>query len=146
MLFNTEFVLMLALISTGAAMLHNYAIGKPGGKFSPHEIFSFYTVWLSIRRLKVVGLYDNYAKQYSDNLQRVKTKAEIITLNQDFKKLLYDAADPFFTWERAVGMCINCTGFWISLLISILAQANIVETISIIVISHILVRIISKLL
>lgn len=125
----------------------NYCIGKPGSKeFSPHEIFSFYTVWLSIRRLQDVHLYDDYIKQYNENLLRASQKHEILTLKNEFKKMLYDAADPFFTWERAAGMCPVCFGFWVSLIVGILFSHYFVYLITIIVISHLTIRVLNKIL
>lgn len=132
-------------------------MGKPGGEYSPYEIFSRYTVWLSIRRLKEVGLYKTYIDQYNENLERTKEKHEIINLNNEFKKMLYNAADPFFTWERAVGMCPVCFGFWVSLFTGIsylifqpfpiiyFAKYFVILLI-IIVTSNIFIRLINKLL
>ena len=140
------FLIEISLLAACVTLFLNYCIGKPASEFSPYEIFSSYTVWLSIRRLKEVGLYDQYSEQYHDNLQRVKTKYEVISLKNDFKKMLYNAADPYFTWERAVGMCPVCTGFWISLIIAILATGNILHIIEIVVFSHIIIRIANKLL
>jgi hypothetical protein len=140
------FLIEMVLLASAVTIFLNYCIGKPASDFSPYEIFSSYTVWLSIRRLKNVGLYDQYSEQYHDNLQRVKTKYEVISLKNDFKKMLYNAADPYFAWERAVGMCPVCTGFWISLIIAILATGNILHIIEIVVFSHIIIRIANKLL
>jgi len=128
-------------------MFLNYCIGKPSSEqFSPYEIFSFYTVWLSIRRLQKVGTYDQYIRQYNENLNRADAKHEVINLKNDFKKMLYDSAEPFFTWERAVGMCPVCTGFWISVLIGLIFSFNFSEIIGITVISHIAIRILNKVL
>ena len=140
------FLIEISILAACITLFLNYCIGKPASDFSPYEIFSSYTVWLSIRRLKEVGLYDQYSEQYHDNLQRVKTKYEVISLKNDFKKMLYNAADPYFTWERAVGMCPVCTGFWVSLIIAILATGNILHIIEIVVFSHIIIRIANKLL
>lgn len=139
-------IFIIGFIAASLTLFLNYCIGKPGSEFSPYEIFSSYTVWLSIRRLKEVGLYQQYIDQYNDNLNRAETKHEIINLNNDFKKMLYDAADPFFTWERALGMCPICFGFWVSLFIGIFFAKNIVILLIIIVISHIFIRTINKLL
>ena len=140
------FLIEISILAACITLFLNYCIGKPASEFSPYEIFSSYTVWLSIHRLKEVGLYDQYSEQYHDNLQRVKTKYEVISLKNDFKKMLYNAADPYFTWERAVGMCPVCTGFWISLIVSILASANILHILEIVVFSHIIIRIANKFL
>jgi len=139
-------IIEIAFTAAFITIFLNYCIGKPSTDFSPYEIFSFYTVWLSIRRLKEVGLYDQYSEQYHDNVQRMKTKHEIISLKNDFKKMLYNAAEPYFTWERAVGMCPICTGFWISLIVSILVAASVLGMIEIIVFSHIIIRIANKFL
>jgi len=139
-------IIEISILAACITLFLNYCIGKPASDFSPYEIFSSYTIWLSIRRLKNVGLYDQYSEQYHDNLQRVKTKYEVVSLKNDFKKMLYNAADPYFTWERAVGMCPVCTGFWVSLIIAILATGNILHIIEIVVFSHIIIRIANKLL
>lgn len=153
--YDLIFFGIVGVIAAGVTHFHNYTIGKPASdKFSPYEIFSRYTVWLSIRRLKVVGLYDGYIEQYKENLERQTKKHEVINLKNDFKKILYDAADPFFTWERAVGMCPVCTGFWISLIIGLVIFVvpgltivqNISGLIEIIVFSHISIRIFNKIL
>lgn len=142
---------MLLFISVGiiaafVTIFLNYCIGKPGGEFSPYEIFSGYTVWLSIRRLQDVDLYRQYAGQYNENIQRANTKHEIIQLKNDFKKILYEAAEPYFTWERAFGMCPICTGFWVSLIASLFFTFNLFEIITIVVISHITIRLLNKVL
>lgn len=121
-------------------------MGKPGSEFSPYEIFSFYTLWLAKRRLKQVGLYDQYSEQFHENLKRLETRHAAIQLKNDFKKIYYDAAEPFFTWERMIGMCPVCFGFWVSLIFGIAVTKDFVQTVCIVVISHILIRIFSKIL
>lgn len=149
MLVFDVYILHVFLIGVLSAFLNhflNYCIGKPSMEFSPYEIFSRYTVWLSVKRLTRVGLYDQYTKQYTESLKLKTKEHEVISLNNDFKKILYDAADPFFTWERAVGMCPVCTGFWVSLGSALLFTNNLSEIIEIIVISHITIRILNKIL
>lgn len=136
----------VALLSACVTIFINYCIGKPGSEFSPNEIFSRYTVWLSIRRLKSIGLYDGYIEQYNDNLKRQTKQHEIIQLNNDFKRILYNAAEPFFTWERAFGMCVICTGFWVSLFFGLIFYENFLYLLSVIVISHIFIRVINKII
>lgn len=137
----------LGMFSALLTIFLNYCIGKPGSKeFSPYEIFSSYTVWLSIRRLQNVGLYNQYAAQYQENIERAQTKHEIITMKNDFKKMLYEAADPFFTWERACGICPVCNGFWIALAVSLAFWLNIIAIIQIIVISHTAIRLLNKVI
>lgn len=139
-------IITIGVLSAFLTIMINYGLGKPSGEFSPYELFSRYTVWLSIKRLKNVHLYDDYIKQYNQSIIRANTKSEIISLKNDFKKMLYNAADPFFTWERAAGMCPVCTGFWISIFSAILFTNNLSEIIGITVISHTTIRIINKIL
>lgn len=134
----------ISLLATGINLLLNYCIGKPGSEFSPYEIFSGYTVWLAKRRLKILGLYNEYEKM--SGFEKVRSVHELIILKREFKKLIYNAAEPFFTWERAVGMCINCTGVWISIITAFCFTNNLIEVSVIIVTSHITIRILSKIL
>jgi hypothetical protein len=141
---------MLRLIEIGIlsgffTLFLNYCIGKPGSEFSPYEIFSSYTVWLSIKRLQKIGLYPTYVSQYNENLRNANSQAQIIDINNDFKKMLYQAAEPYFTWERAAGMCPVCNGFWVSLIVSIFFTHIFFEIAAIVVISHITIRILNKL-
>lgn len=138
-------VIFYGFLSGFLSLFLNYIIGKPGNEFSPYEIFSNYTFWLSTRKLKKIGLYDQYYKEYQSNFP-AKGKWKQIELDNDFKKIIYNAADPFFTWERAFGMCSICTGFWISLVSGILYTFNFIEIIEIIIISHITIRLLNKLL
>lgn len=134
----------IAFIAAGTTIFLNYCIGKPGGEFSPYEIFSAYTVWLSKRRLKRLGLYETYAKQFY--FEKEEKNYLLLEKKRDAERVLYNAADPFFTWERAVGMCSICTGFWISLIFAVIFAGSILQFIEIIVISHIAIRLLNKLL
>lgn len=138
--------IFLALNSAFLTIFLNYIIGKPGSEFSPYEIFSGYTVWLSIRRLKKIGLIKTYHSQFQDSFIKIKNPHEYYPLKMDYHKILYNAAEPYFTWERALGMCSVCTCFWISLITSICFSQNFVHCVSIVVISHVTIRIINKLL
>lgn len=152
--------MILALLTAFLALFLNYCIGKPGGEFSPYEIFSFYTVWLSKRRLRIMGLSAQYEKQYKDNLLRIESRAQKVAFVNDFKKIIYNAAEPFFTWERAAGMCPVCFGLWVSLLISfstLLFSENLLRILYLtdyfslnllimISVSHVSIRILNKII
>ncbi len=140
-------VLIIGVLTAFLALFLNYCIGKPGSeKFSPYEIFSSYTVWLSKRRLKKVGLLWDYNDQYKESEERVQRKSELITLRNDFKKIYYEAAEPFFTWERAVGMCPVCFGFWVAAITSFIITKDIVNILIVILISHIVIRLLTKII
>lgn len=146
---------LVGIISACLTIFLNYCLGKPGSeKFSPYEIFASYTIWLSKRRLKKIGLWDKYQKLYHQGLADSKAKHQRLTYEKEFNLMLYEAADPFFTWERAAGMCPVCTGFWIALITGIIftfqnnfwSFNNFFNLVIIIVISHVTIRILNKLL
>lgn len=140
------FIIEIGILTACLTLFLNYCIGKPGGEFSPYEIFSRYTVWLSIKRLQRINEYQKLVSQYNENISRAQTQAEVINITNDFKKMVYNEAEPFFTWERAAGMCPICTGFWITLFTSILLTQNFFDIAAIVVISHITIRLLNKLL
>lgn len=146
----TPTILYFIFIGIIAAFLNhfiNYVIGKPGSEnFSPYEILAQYTVWLSTRRLKEMQLYDKYIKQYNENAERLTSKAEAANFKREFDKIIYDAADPYFTWERAVGMCPVCTGFWVSLGVGLVFTVNFVALACVVVTSHVVIRVLSKVI
>ncbi len=134
----------------------NYCLGKPGSDhFSPYEIFSSYTVWLSKLRLKKLdGLYYSYKHQFDDDVKG-KSLFQVITMKADFRKLIYEAAEPYFRWEKAFGMCPVCTGFWISLFFgtgylvfytNFWNYESFFNLLIIIVISHVTIRVFQKIL
>lgn len=135
----------ISLLAVGINTFLNYSIGKPGPEFSPYEIFSFYTVWLSKNRLKKTGLLNNYLIQLSENCKD-KPLYQVLEIKKDFDRIVYNSAEPFFTWERMVGMCSICTGFWISLITGICFTQNFVHLIYIVVISHVAIRLLNKFL
>lgn len=139
-------VLLFGFLAGCLSIFVNYIIGKPGSEFSPYEIFSRYTIYLSKKRLKDVGLFFTYHNQFWDSMKQARTRIEQRTLWIDYKKLLYQSAEPFFTWERAVGMCSICTGFWISVISGLFYTFNISEIIEIIITSHVTIRILNKIL
>lgn len=155
--------ILIGILSAFLTIFLNYIIGKPGSDFSPYEIFSRYTIKLCIYRLKKIGLIDTYHKEFSENLKRVEdlhdynnemnndgkkieNNPNYLSMRMDYHRILYQAAEPYFTWERAVGMCSICTGFWISLIVAICFYQNFVHCVSIIVISHVTIRILNKII
>jgi hypothetical protein len=125
----------------------NYCIGLPASKeFSPYEIFSGYTVWLAKMRIKKLGLWKQYEEAYQNNMHQDLTKASAYTVKTEFKRLLYNAAEPFFTWERAAGMCPICSGFWVSLAVGLRFSKDFVSVTIIILISHIVIRLLNKVM
>lgn len=128
-------VFIYGVLTAFLSIFLNYCLGKPGSeKWSPYEIFSGYTVWLAKMRLKRARVWNIYEEQIKGHAR------------SDQRTLLYEAAIDLFTWERAVGMCVICAGFWISLICGILYTFNLVSVVEIILISHITIRILAKLI
>lgn len=125
----------------------NYCLGRPGsGDFWPQEIFSFYPLQLARRKLKKLGLYPLYQQQYQEGMKQGKTKAEQRQFKQDFKKVIYQAAEPFFTWERAAGMCPVCNGVWLSIGGGLLFTTHPAILLIIVLVSHVVIRTLNKLI
>lgn len=139
-------MIVIGILSGCLTLFLNYCMGKPGGEFSPHEIFSFYTVFLAKQRLKRIGLYEQYADQYKENKKRLESYPALLALKNDFKKVMYDAAEPFFTYERMLGMCPVCFGFWVSLISGFFFTTNVVDLTAIVAISHVTIRILNKII
>jgi type IV secretory pathway VirB6-like protein len=150
---------MLLVIYIGfitACLTHfiHYVIGKPGKDFSVYEIFSCYSLWLAKRRLKQLNIYSTYHSQLIQNRSRIAEetpdeepiKYKIIELENDFRNVIYQAADPYFTWERAIGICPVCTGFWVTLISSLLFTHNFYEIVAIVVFSNIVIRLLNKVI
>jgi len=129
-----------------ATLFISYLIGNPGSDFSPHEIFSRYTIWLAEERLHLLQTFHLYKKQYNDQLKNCNTKACYETVKLEHKKMIYQAAEPYFTWERAVGMCRICTGVWIAILTWLIFGHGLVSLIVIILISHLTIRVLNRIL
>lgn len=113
------------------ALFINYII-------QPGEIFGGYSVMLSKRKLKALGQWE----QYSGMIRNADNKNYLM----DAHRLMKEAAEPYFTWEKAAGMCAACCGFWISLVCGIFYTLDPVTVAGIILTAHITIRIISKIL
>lgn len=101
----------------------------------PGEIFFTYSYTLAKWRLKKMGQWDQYENIIKD-----------VGETKEAKKLAYDAASEYFTWEKMVGMCVICTGFWIALICGLFYTFNPVTLLEIILVSHVTIRILAKLL
>ena len=67
--------LIIGILSGFLTLFLNYCMGKPASQeFSPYEIGSWYTILLSRRRLRQIGILDQYEEQYKSNLEMVETK------------------------------------------------------------------------
>lgn len=133
--FNTG-VVLYGVLSAFLSLFVNYCLGKPGSEnFSPHEIFSWYSAWLAEWRLMRTD-----RKKYTEWIDGSDASTK------DLWRMIYQEAEEKFTWERAVGMCVICTGFWISLICGFFYTLDPVQIVEIVLIAHIFIRLLSKIL
>lgn len=120
-------ILIYGILSAFLAVFVGYII-KPG------EVFGDYSYVLAKWKLKRMGVLKEYEEGHD------------FTDRSDKVLFIFHAAESSFTWEKAVGMCIICTGFWISLLSGFFYRFTPVPIIEIVLISHVTIRILTKLL
>jgi len=92
-----------------------YLIGLGHDQFNPADLFASYTVFLSERRLKIMGALKDLYRDYMNSMTGCHTDAERAHVRMDYKVMLHNQAAPLFTWERAAGMCAVCSGVWLGM-------------------------------
>ncbi len=94
-----------------------YCFGQPmSDEPKTREIFSFYPLLLAKRRLtkeQIADIEKMFSHFPDDPLNKAEAKKEI-------HLTILKMARETFTWEKAFGMCIICTGFWIALFFGII--------------------------
>lgn len=96
----TDIILIFLLSTIPAAFNYflDYCLGRPmDDKPNPKEIFSGYSLWLAKRRLKI-------------------ERVVVLHVESEDNKAIMLEAQKYYTWEKAMGMCIYCTGFWCALI------------------------------
>ncbi len=139
------FLLLLSLTPVGFSMLLDFTLGHPGkDEINNKAIFYGYTFWLAKRRLIKEGLYYELEKGFLEDSKNFTDKIVKNNLYTNFRRSVVMNAKDFFTWEHAFGICIFCTGAWISLLFGVLLYIfgiiNIYFIILVIIFSHLLLR------
>jgi hypothetical protein len=113
-------LIFLAIVSACLSYLIDYCLGRPSvddsNDINPRAIFFFWTLYLSNRRLKGKAVRYNIVKSFETELRH-----EDITIREAAKRMVKQEtvakAKMLFTWEQALGMCIICTNFWVSVLL-----------------------------
>ncbi len=126
-------ILFLSLLCASTSYFLDYCLGRPQAaedEIGVGEIFFFYTLMLSKKRLKREG--DDFASKLDDMNEGLKVNGfrkesttdpfERNEQRKDREAAIVVRARSYFTWEKALGMCIYCTGFWISALIVIISS------------------------
>lgn len=96
----------------------------------PGEIFFGWSYFLAKWRLKRMGWWEQYKAMTGERKEK--------------RKIGYYAAEDYFTWEKALGMCVICSGFWICLISGIFYTFKPVPLIEIVLIGHVTIRTLKK--
>lgn len=149
-------VFEVGLLAGGATMFIRYLIGFGNDGFNPSDIFADYTVHLAENRLKRMGAFNEIYRDFMLSKANCRNKAEIAQVVSDYKIIVVNNASPLFTWERPIGMCAICTGFWVAVLVWIAytiffslpqpVEKHFLEFFQILITSHIFLRLTTKFL
>jgi hypothetical protein len=110
-------IIFFSCLSAAISYMLDYGLGKPGSdEISVTEFLTGWTFILAKRRLIKYKLYNELTEIFlpAGNMYQK------VLLDQELKKTVIEKGKDFFTWEKAFGMCIICTGFWIALALSII--------------------------
>lgn len=112
-------LLLISLIPAGFGLLFDYCLGRPGSEeINDQAILFSITLFLSKKRLNKIGLLPNIIKMYSGLIEFGENEEEVHEAIKNRNINIVKTANKFFTWERAVGMCLYCSNVWISLIAS----------------------------
>lgn len=97
----------------------DFGLGYPGHK-DPSEIntkgflfwWSLFLAKKALSKEELKDLSDRYPEPCDTSLYK-----EIYI--KQYKTEIFTTGREFFTWQFAIGMCIYCTNFWISIIIAI---------------------------
>ena len=150
MLYN-ELYLCFTMIMVLLVYMLDYGFGRPGDDtFNHHALLFGWTYILAKRRLKILGEWDDLARQQNAQMQHVTSIREEIEVNAEFRRAVVDRARHFYRWEMALGMCPICTTFWWTffcfLMVNIFyCKVNIITFTLYFLLSHLLIRLIKKI-
>ena len=117
-MFN-NFYLSLSILCALLVYILDYGLGKPADeKFSTKELLFFWSLFLATRRLKQLNAWFALKKQHEQMIMTATSDAASrVTIDNNFKIIVFQKGREYFTYEMMLGMCPICTGFWITLCI-----------------------------
>lgn len=96
-----------------------YAIGEPHSEFNPKAILSSYSYYISLLRLKSLGINEDIKEPIGN------TEEEKI-LNREAKmSYIIERASPLAGWANPLGLCPTCTSFWVMLIFVLIPTASV---------------------
>lgn len=128
MISTILFILFFSLLSACVSKLLDFALGLPGAHYDPfitdseintHSIFFLWSFYLALSRLQENKILTKVQNGLREELESEDPIIRNLAKHQ-FRLKVFVTGRDFFTWEYAVGMCIFCTNFWISVGIIIL--------------------------
>lgn len=119
MIDHILYLLLLIAISVGMSQFLDNCLGYPGKHFANEidtgAIFFRWTYELSYLRLhEIKG--ETFIRDLRDRvLGELTDKGDLLIAEKDFKRAVVGEARQYFKIERALGMCVFCTNFWVSI-------------------------------
>lgn len=120
-------IILLSCIPACISYFLDFCIGRPGSdQPNTGAVFSKYSLWLAEKRLNSI---QNSIESNRSILQALQQTFYSLVSNDDplirrdgisqLNTTILLEAQKHYTYEKAFGMCIVCTNFWISLFCSI---------------------------
>lgn len=112
-MFELIFIILLSSIPAAFSFLLDYCLGHPGGDINNKSIFFKYTLALALRRVKKIKgkNWKEFKQSFFVDVEDLETRDG---MTDQFEQTVVLIGRKFFTWERAVGMCIYCTNVYIA--------------------------------
>jgi hypothetical protein len=112
-----EYILIITFSAVGFSMFLDNALGHPGKEYvqdiDAGAILFPWTYWLAYNRLETIKGEEFMRNLYYDLAGSAITAEDIFTAERDYKRNVVHMAGSFLTIERALGLCIFCTNFWV---------------------------------
>ena len=129
----------------------DYGLGKPGDEnFNKQALLFRWSFFLAKKRLKKNGAWKSLYAQHSQNLTFSISTEERLIYTNNFKMIVFQNAQPFFTYEMILGMCPVCTHLWVTLSIFLSVDifyfsVNIFIFMHYLSFSHLLIRLFKRI-
>lgn len=111
-MFELIFIILLSSIPAAFSFLLDYCLGHPGAdNVNTKSIFFKYTLALSRRRVKQAKgeSWKEFKQSFFVEVDDLEAR---VGMTDQFEQTVVLIGRKFFTWERAVGMCVYCTNVY----------------------------------
>lgn len=117
-------ILLLSAIPASFNYFLNYCFGNPmEDKPNAKEVFSGWSLMLARRRLRSIKNNPKDDSSMLDAIESTMYKKQhsinphiALDAQDQLNKTILIEAQKYYNWEKAVGMCPYCTGFWCAMI------------------------------